>query len=140
MANLQYTASSNLSISGITPASGPKPTVAITAAFTSGGVAVGDYVSDTFVVNGTTTATAFDMGNIVTGKAIWFEASAPLSLILTQDLGAGPVDVEVKVDKFIFLQATFTAVKVANPGATAVNVSLSIMGDRVAVGAGPGVF
>lgn len=140
MANLKYSASASVEITGITPASGPKPTVKDTATFSSGAVDVGDHVVETFVVNANTTATALGMGKISSGKAIWLEASAAIHLILTQDLGAGAVDNTYKIDKFAFLQAPFTAVKLANPSGTAVQVSVAILGDRPAVGAGAGIF
>lgn len=140
MANLQYVASANLDVSGITPTSGPKPSLKVSSVYTSGGVAVGDHIADTFVVNGSTPATAIDLGELVTGKAVWIEASAPIHLILTQDLGAGPVDITYPIDKFMFSQTTFTAVKLANPTAVAINVSIAVMGDRAAVGVGPGIY
>ena len=141
MANLTFSSTATLAVAGITPGAGPASTLKVNAAFTGTATNADDRIAETFVINASTTATAIDMGKIVTGKALWIECDGPLHVTLTQDLGAGPVDHIVKVEKFMYLQSTFTAVKVANPSATtAVHISIIVAGDRVAVGGGPGVF
>lgn len=140
-ASVAFTASANLSITGVTPDTGPKPVVTATASFTSGATTVGDYISDTFVVNANTPATALDLGKISAGKIVWLETNGLAQVTITQDLGSGPEDVTMNVEKLLVLQSGFTALKVANPSlTTAVRISVTVAGDRPAIGAGPGVF
>lgn len=141
MANLSYTPSATLAITGMTPGAGPTSTVKVNAAFNGTAAAADDRLAETFTINASTTATAINLGKITAGKALWLECDGPLLVTIEQDLGAGPVDVVFKLDKFVYLQSGFTNLKVANPSATtAVHLSAIVLGDRPAVGGGPGVF
>jgi hypothetical protein len=141
MANFSFSASASLGISGITPAAGPTSTDKVNATFTGAAGTADDRLAQTFTVNASTTATAIDMGKIVSGKALWIESDGALLVSITQDQGAGPIVNVVKVDKFLYIQSIFTAVSVANPSATtAVHLSIVVAGDRIPVGGGAGVF
>lgn len=141
MANFTFTPSAGLSVTGITPSTGPTSTDKITSSFAGAAVNSDDRHAAVYVVNASTGATAIDLGKIVTGKALWLECDGPLHVTLTQDLGAGPVDAIVRVEKFILLQSNLLGVKVANPNATtAVRMSIVVPGDRIPVGSGAGVF
>jgi hypothetical protein len=141
MANLSFSSTATLAVTGITPGAGPTSTVKVNASFAGSATAADDRVAQTFTVNANTSATVVDLGKIVAGKALWVECDGPLHITLTQDLGAGPVDNIVKVKKFMYLDSDFTAIKVANPSATtAVHMSINVVGDRLPVGGGPGVF
>jgi hypothetical protein len=140
MANISFTATANVAIAGITPAAGPKPTVSVSSSFNSGATAADDYFSDTFVINAGTTATAVNLGKIVAGMLLKISTSGPIRVIISQDLGAGPVDIETAIDSFYMIESGFLGLQLANPGATSQQVSISVAGNRVAVGVGPGVF
>jgi hypothetical protein len=72
---------------------------------------------------------------------VWLESNGSVLVTVEQDLGAGPVEIVMKVDKLLVLQSGFTALKVANPSVTtAVRISVTVSGDRPAIGVGPGVF
>lgn len=138
--NLSYTASGNVSITGITPVAGPKPTITVAAAFNSGATDADDNLTETYTVNAGTTATAIDLGYIATGLLVSINTTGPLLVTITQDQGSGPVDVTWKVDTFLLLESGFTALQLANAGGTAVNVSLTVIGNRIPLGTGPGIF
>ena len=141
MANLSFSSTATLTINGITPADGPTSTIRESASFTGAATSADDRMVQTFVINASTTATALDLGKITSGQALWVQVDGPLHVTVTQDLGAGPVDAVVRVESFMFLNSEFLALKVANPSATtAVRLSIAVVGDRDAVGGGPGVF
>lgn len=140
MPNIGFTATANVDITGLTPATGPKPSVKASSSFTSGLTATDDYVVQTFVVNATTTATAINLGKISAGAFVMVQSSGPIRVIVSQDLGAGPVDIETIVDSFYMMKSGFLGLKIANPGATAQQVSIAIAGARPTVGVGPGIF
>jgi hypothetical protein len=141
MANLTFTSSATLSISGITPGAGPYSTIKETSQFAGASTNADDRLVQPYTINASTTATALDLGKIATGLALWMEMDGPLHVSLTQDLGAGPVVNTIKVEKFLFLSSGYTAISIANPSATtAVHLSLAAVGNRVAVGGGPGIF
>jgi hypothetical protein len=140
MANISFTATANVAIAGITPAAGPKPTVTVSSSFNSGATPADDYFSDTFVINAGTTATAINLGKINAGLFMMISTSGPIRVIISQDLGAGPVDIETAVDSFYAIETGFLGLKLANPGGTAQQVSISIAGNRPAVGGGAGIF
>jgi hypothetical protein len=104
-------------------------------------VNVDDRINETFIVNANTIATAINLGKISTVRGLWLQCDGALLVTISQDLGAGPVDVTFKVETFLFIQSTVLGVKVANPSATtAVHMSIIVAGDRPAIGGGPGVF
>jgi len=141
MANLSYTATASLNISGITPDAGPTSTVNDAGSYTSSAVEAGDREVRTYVVNAATTpAVALDMGKITAGKALWLESDGALDVSLTQDFGAGAVVNKIRMEKFLYLESPFTVVAVENNGGTAVNLSYMVVGDRDAVGVGGGVY
>lgn len=142
MANLSFTATGNVSITGITPtpATAPKPTISVAAAFNSGATNADDYLSDTYTVNAGTTATAVNLGKISAGLLLAVQTTGTVLLTITQDQGSGPVDIVLQVDSYILLESGFSALKIANAGATAVQVSISVVGNRPANSNAPGVF
>lgn len=142
MASASYTATANVSVSGITPAvaTDPKPTIGVTAAFNSGASPADDYLSETYTINAATTATAVNLGKISAGLLLSVQTTGPILLTVTQDQGAGPVDVIMQVDTFMMLESGFLGLKFANPGASAVKVSLTVLGNRPTNTNAPGVF
>ena len=136
MANLAYTASATLNITGIVPAEGPTSTIKIGSAYSGVSTPADDWLSETYVVNAGTVATAINLGKIVTGQMLWVQCNGPLNITLTTALG----DVILPVASFIMLQTPFTALKLANAGADAVEVSVTVCGARTPVGTGPGIF
>lgn len=140
MANLSFTSTASLSIKGITPTDGPTSVVSDSGSYSSGATEAGDRITRTFTVNAGTPLTAIDLGKITSGKMLWLECNGSLTVELTQDFGSGDVANIALVNKFFMLQSPFTALRIANPGGTAINVSVMVAGDRDAVGAGPGVF
>jgi hypothetical protein len=140
MSNVSYTLTSNFSAKGLTPGDGPKSTTDVSHNFAPGAVATDDYFSNVFTVNAGTTNAVISLGKISTGKALVIEVDGDLHVTLTQDLGAGPVDNVFLVKRLLVIDSDFTAVKVTNPGGTAVLMSMDAAGTRPAVGGGPGVF
>ncbi len=138
--NMQFTGSASLSVNGITPATGPTENVAVSVNYSSGILQADDCMEEVYTINANTPATAIDMGKIVTGKAIWLQTSSPVILTLTQDLGAGPVDNDILVSSMVMLPAVFTGVQLANALGTSAKIALVIVGDRAAVGGGPGIY
>jgi hypothetical protein len=141
MANLSFTSSATLSITGITPGAGPTSTISESGKFAGAATNADDRLVQPYTINASTTATSLDLGKIVSGLALWLEMDGPLHVSITQDLGAGPVVNTIKVDKFLLLGAGYTALSLANPSATtAVHLSLMAVGNRAPVGGGPGIF
>ena len=137
MANIAYKPSAGLQITGITPDSGPKPTLNVAASFNGSTYEAGDYLAETFTINASTTATAINLGKIVTGAYLWIETNGLLVVTITQD--STPRD--IRVENLLVIKSPFTALSVANPSsATAVKMSVVVAGDRTTIGTGPGVF
>lgn len=140
MANLSYTASANVTVAGITPASGPKSTITEASPFNSGATDADDSHCEPYTINAGTTATAINLGKIATGLLVEIQTTGSILVTLTQDQGAGPVDTVLKVDTFLMLESGFTALKLANTGGTAVYVSVTVLGNRIPLGGGPGIY
>lgn len=145
MANLSYTATANLSVTGITPATATPPlptsTLKINAQYTGTTSPADDRLDEVYTINASTPDTALNLGKIVSGEALWIQVDGPLHVTLTQDLGSGPVQNVIRVEDFLMLSSSYTAISVANPSATApVHLSVIVLGNRAAVGGGPGVF
>ena len=140
MAKISYNPSASLNMRGITPAAGPGSTLTNLQSFNGTARAADDQHSRSFIVNAATVDAVVNMGPIATGKIIMIEVDAPISIKITQDFGAGPVENSILIGKFLMLESDFTVVKVSNSGGDAVNMMISIVGDRVAVGGGGGLF
>ena len=96
-----------------------------------------DLYSEIFVINPSTVATALDLSKIVTGTSLWVTTDHPVEVTLTQST----TDRTYIVDSFLFINATFTGIKLANTSATvAANVSINLTGNRAVVGPGPGIY
>ena len=142
MPNITYNQAASLAVSGITPTptTAPKQSLVVTSSFAAQAESAGDYFENTFLVNANTPATAIALGKIVTGYVLWIQSSGSFHVTLTQDLGAGPVDNTVAVEDFFYSNTPFTALQITNPNGTAINVSIAVLGDRVAPGTGPGIY
>ena len=136
--NLSYSVSASLAVSGITPtpATAPTQSLTISAPYAVTKQPVDDYVADTYTINANTTATALNLGKIAAGEVLQISTTGTMMLTIVQ-AGGSPV---VQVDDFILLSSAFTGLSVANPGSTAIYVSVSVLGNRPAVGTTPGVF
>lgn len=129
--------SGSLTINGITPTAGAGLTLLASPALSSTGTQYGDYFAETFVVNPVTPTTARPMGDIATGKVIWIQTDRPITVTLTQSA----VDKDFLVDSFLYLNATFTGVKLANAHATlGANINMVIAGNRVTNPGTPGIY
>lgn len=129
--------SGSLTIAGVTPTAGTGFTLLAAPALASTGVTYGDYFAETFVINPVTPTTTRAMGDIATGKVIWIQTDRPITVTLTQSA----VDKDFLVDSFLYLNATFTAIKLANAHATlGANINMVITGDRVTNPGTPGIY
>ena len=136
--NLSYSVTASLAVSGITPtpATAPTQSVTLSAPYVTNKLPADDYVANTYTINAGTTATALDLGKIAAGEVVMITTTGTIMLTIVQP-GGSPI---VQVDSFILLASGFTGLSVANPGGTAVYVNVDIIGDRIPVGTGPGVF
>lgn len=136
--NLSYSVNASLAVSGIipTPATAPTQSVTLSAPYAINKLPADDYVANTYTINAGTTATALNLGKIAAGEVVMVTTTGTMMLTIVQASGS-PV---VQVDSFILLASGFTALSVANPGATAIYVNVDVIGDRVPVGTSPGVF
>lgn len=137
MSNLAYNSTATLSVSGITPASGPTFSLKINASYAANAVTADDALEETYTVNANTTATPLDLGKIVSGDALWIQVDGPLMVTVTQVSGAATLH----VSDFLYLSSDYLSVSIANPSlTTAVHMSIVAVGNRAAVGGGPGIF
>ena len=141
MAEISYVPTAGITINGIVKTS-PIPTSVLkgTGTFGPGALDATDEMQRPYLVNAGTTKTALDLGKIVTCKGLWLQCDGALDIYLTQDFGAGAVENKIRLESFIYLQSTILAVSVANTGATARNLHIIAVGDRLAAGTGPGLF
>lgn len=129
--------SSSVTITGVTPVAGTGFTLLAAPALSTTGVSYGDYFAETFTINASTPTTAKSLGDIATGELIWIQTDQPITVTLTQSA----VDKDFLVDSFLCMNATFTAVKLANASATtAANINLVVVGDRITNPGGPGIY
>jgi len=135
MQQITYSASSSVTVNGITPSTGPGMVLLANPSFLVSFVTAGDYVANAFTVGATTPATAVDLGLITTGKLFYIQTSVPIKVTLTQNA----IDNVIDVDNFLMINSSFTAVKIANTGVAAANISLVVVGDRATV-SGPGIY
>ena len=138
--NMQFAGSASLSITGTTPPTGPTENVAVAVNYSSGNVDADDKLDAAYTVNAGTTATAVDLGKLIALTMLWIQTNNPIVVTVTQDLGAGLVDISMKVESFLMLPATITGLKLANPYATSAKVALVAAGNRAPIGAGAGIF
>jgi len=141
MPSIKYTATASLKSTGITPttATSPAPVESITNSLSKVDQDATDSVENAHTINAGTTATALELGSISAGVALWIQSAAVVQVTLTQDLGAGPVD-NIFKGTFFMLVGAYTAVKVANPSATAIEFGYTAIGDRPTIGGGVGIF
>jgi len=129
--------SASLTINGITATTGPGLTLLANPALAITNVAQDDYFAETFTINPLTPDTVRPIGDIVTGSVIWIQTDRPITVTLTQSA----VDNAFLVDSFMYMNATFTQVQLANADATnAANINLVVAGDRVTNPGGPGIY
>ena len=141
MANIAYSQTVTLDVTGITPTTGPKPAVIAKSTFSATAQESGDYYTNTLTINASTGVTVINIGKITAGKVLWIQSDGPLEVTMTQDLGAGDVDNVYLVRDFLMVNADFTVLKLANPSATTgVQATVAVIGDRPAIGGGAGIF
>ena len=135
--SVNVSSEASVTIRGISPAAGPGLVLLANPSLVTTNVSEGDYFADTFVVNPLTTATALDLGDIVTGATVWIQTDSPITVTLTQNA----VDNDVDLDSFMMMNTSFTAIKLANASATvAANINVVVVGDRAVNPGTPGIF
>jgi hypothetical protein len=135
--SVNVTQSATISISGTNPTAGPGLTLLASPALSVVNSIMGDYFAETFTINPSTTATAIPLGDISIGRTIWVQTDKPISVVLTQS----STDKTYVIDTFLFANASFTALKVANADTVnAAHINVVAAGDRITNPGTPGVF
>ena len=84
MALITYNQNASMTIKGLIPVGGAGISVLASPDLQVIGAPMGDYLAETYQVEPLTTATAIDMGKIVTGKIVWIQSDQPLAVTLFQ--------------------------------------------------------
>lgn len=127
----------SLTINGISTTGGVGLSLLAAPALAAANVTRGDYFAETFTVNPLTAATARPLGEIVSANTLWMQTDIPVDITLTQNA----VDYTFTVDSFVFMNTSFTAIKLANNDATtAANINLVVVGDRTPNTGTPGIY